>query len=173
MPRPCLACTHPERQLIDADLLPVEPFRRVVVEEISRRYGISPRSLARHRDEHLAPQVSRGIQRRHEDVRIADLVDRVLAQVGAASDIRDHAMREGDGRLALLASREERDAVAFLLDRLKITRPRRRSARWWRSRGHTRSWPPSWRTPSPVPEPRTWPTASGRSRQPPTDRPMQ
>jgi hypothetical protein len=82
--------------------------------------------------------VNRGIHRRHEDVRIADPVDRVLARVGAASDIRDHTMREGDGRLALLASREERDAVAFLLDRLKIAddsvadlvaRPRRRSGR--------------------------------------------
>ncbi|WP_157498833.1 hypothetical protein [Geodermatophilus sp. Leaf369] len=113
-------CHHEERRQIDADLLPTEPFRRVSLETIGRRYGLSPRSLGRHRDEHLAPQVSLGIQRQHEDIRIGQLVDRVLAQVGAAADIRDHAMREGDGRLALLASREERDAVTFLVDRLGI-----------------------------------------------------
>ncbi|SCX48976.1 hypothetical protein SAMN03159343_2078 [Klenkia marina] len=123
MARPCTICAHDDHEDIDAAIIGAGGSRRVPLETLARRYGLSPRSLARHRDEHLAAalaEVTVGIARRREDVRLADLVDRVLTQVSDAADVRDHAMTAGDGRLALMASREEREALAYLADRLGV-----------------------------------------------------
>jgi hypothetical protein len=102
--RPCVCCNHPDREIIDHALIAGEPLP-----SISSTFGITPKSLMRHRCNHIpTPAMAAGAAERaaEEGQRGASLVD-------SAADLRDKALsllaqaeKAGDLKVALIGVRE-------------------------------------------------------------------
>lgn len=111
MPRACTACTHAERETIDAALVASEPYRT-----IADRYGLSHQALMRHKAEHL-PSIMVKSEQAKEVARADDLLGQ-LQEITARTDrlykiadgIIGKAASAEDWRTALMAVREASNA---------------------------------------------------------------
>lgn len=107
MPRRCTVCSHPERTEIELRALSGTSFRT-----LSKRYGMSPAALVRHKADHLAAAVLKANDAR--DVLRADglldhvqnLIARTEGLYHEAHAILHEAKRTNDPRMALAAIRE-------------------------------------------------------------------
>ena len=110
MPRVCTACTHPECEAINADLVASIAYRT-----IADRYGLSHQALMRHKAEHLPASLAKA-----QDAKETALADDLLAQVKALRNksisILTAAEKAGDLRTALLSIREARACIELLAE---------------------------------------------------------
>jgi hypothetical protein len=97
VPLPCSICIHPERGEIDRSLARQGGYRKV-----AQRYGVTPWSLLRHEENHLAAELVKAA----EATSIADAINAVeqfkainAATIGILADAR----KRGDAELALKA----------------------------------------------------------------------
>lgn len=112
--RPCLVCTHGEREGIERDLLLGGTFRGV-----ARHWGISSDAVRRHVHGHLQGVLQENILGATGTVGV-ELAERVREIAESARDVRLDA--EADPRTAIAAGRAELDALAVLADRLGVTK---------------------------------------------------
>lgn len=107
MPRTCLACSSPEREIIDKALVAGEPLRN-----IAKRVSISPAGLLRHKS-HVATVIVKAQERREEKLgdTIFDEMRRVLAK---AWELLGKIESTGDYRGAIVALREVRECLESL-----------------------------------------------------------
>ncbi len=81
--RKCTVCTHPDREAIDKALV----AQSAAIRRIAPQYGVSERSLRRHKAKHLAVAVARGKElavEAHER-----LVGRIAARMAEQREIED------------------------------------------------------------------------------------
>lgn len=104
----CTACTHPEREALDRDIV-----AGVSLRNIAAQYGLSLSAVARHRREHVAADLERAGLDRAEA-----LAGHLRELYTRAVEILDQAEAAGDLRTALAAIAQARaslEAVARLL----------------------------------------------------------
>jgi hypothetical protein len=93
--------THPDRAIIDAQLVAKRDSCRVV----AQKFAVSQHATARH----LAAHIPRALARqaaRDEAHRDRSLQDRILTYLAYTERLRDRAERDGDLRTAIAAQRE-------------------------------------------------------------------
>jgi len=105
MPRSCTVCRHPERPAIDVALTSGEALR-----SIGRRYDLTHRALARHKQGHMSGSArERQVSESHEKKGETDeVVSRVLDLVQKTRDLLARAEQAGEWGPALLSIREAR-----------------------------------------------------------------
>ena len=99
MPHTCTLCRHPERAVIEGELLAGQPLRN-----IAEQSGTSPQSLLRHRD-----HVPQHLAKAHEAEQVAaadDLLAKVQGLEVDARRIAKAAEDSADLRTALAGIRE-------------------------------------------------------------------
>jgi hypothetical protein len=101
MGRPCSVCSHPDRDVIDAQLVSTSGSYRAV----SLRFGLTPASCGRHAASHIPRALARRAAR-DEAQRDRSLQDRILTYLAYTERLRDRAERDGDLRTAIAAQRE-------------------------------------------------------------------
>ena len=107
MPRTCLACSSPERIVIDKALVAGEPLRN-----IAKRVSISQAGLLRHKN-HVAHAIVRASRKREE--RLSDnLLDEMRHVQHKAWELLARTESEGDHRGAIVALREVRECIESL-----------------------------------------------------------
>lgn len=104
MPRACLACTSPNRAVIDKALATGEPLR-----DIAARVSISPSALVRHKAR-AAQAIVKASERREEHLG-DNLLDEMRRMNRKAWDLLASAESEGDIRGAIVALREARECI--------------------------------------------------------------
>ena len=107
MPRPCLACSSPERLAIDEALVQGEPLRN-----IAQRVSISPAGLLRHKN-HIAQSIVRATEKREGNLG-DDLLNEMRRVQQKAWELLARAESEGDHRGAIVALREVRECLESL-----------------------------------------------------------
>ena len=105
MARTCTICRHAQRQDIDKALVAGEPHRR-----IAERFGASPSSVYRHKQEHLPVPMLKAAEAR-EVAHGGSLLDQLQELQGKTLRILEQAEASGDLRTALLAIREARGCM--------------------------------------------------------------
>ena len=110
MPPTCSICRHPQRAVIDQQLLVHTPFRRIAAQT-----GASASSIIRHHDDHL-PEVLAKAAAAAEVARADDLLIQVKALRGKAIQLLQAAEAQGDYRTALAGVREARACLELLLE---------------------------------------------------------
>ncbi len=101
MPRHCTICQHPDRTLIESELIRGTPYRN-----IAKRQNVSAAAVHRHRDRHLPArliQAKRVDELAHADV----LLDRLAELEGKARTLTEKAEAGGELRTALAGVREQ------------------------------------------------------------------
>lgn len=111
MPRTCLACTSPNRAMIDAALASGDSFRN-----ISKRVSISPAGLLRHKA-HVRQVIIKAAERREECLG-DNLLEEMRRVQQKAWDLLGKAEAAGDTRGAIVACREVRECLGSLGDML-------------------------------------------------------
>jgi hypothetical protein len=106
--RPCTTCLSSSREAVERALLDGEP-----VVHVAERYGLARTSLRRHRDRHLAPSLSRAIERR-EDVNADRLVSWLSDLHAKALVGMETAKRRGDLQSFRALLREDRETCGLL-----------------------------------------------------------
>ena len=100
MPRTCTACTHEEREQIEAELLDGQSFK-----DLAARFGLSGSALHRHRKSHLPERLLKA--KAAAEISKADhLVAQVESLQANARRILAKAESDGDLRTALTGIRE-------------------------------------------------------------------
>ena len=108
MPRRCTICTHHDCADIDRALLAGK-----TAAEIGTLFDVSPRSVQRHKDNHL-PAVMVKAAAAAEVVRADDLLQQARDLQAKALSILDKAEAAGDLRTAVAANREARGCLELL-----------------------------------------------------------
>ena len=107
MPRTCLACSSPDREVIDKALVAREPLRN-----IAKRVSISPAGLLRHKS-HVAHAVVKAQTQREERVG-ESLLDEMRRVQRKAWELLARTESEGDHRGSIVALREVRECLESL-----------------------------------------------------------
>jgi hypothetical protein len=105
MPRTCTICSHDAREEIDSALA-----SRASIRGISRDFAVSEDALFRHKA-HVAGAIVKASEKREEFIR-ESIMARLEKLYQRGKRVLDDAERSGDGRLALQAIRETREALA-------------------------------------------------------------
>ena len=108
MPRTCTVCSHPEREVIDRQLVEGIAFPALVAE-----YRVSKDALSRHKANHLPAKLVLA-EKAEEVAQADDLLDQVRDLQGRALAILDKAEATGELRTALSAIREARGNLELL-----------------------------------------------------------
>lgn len=99
MPRSCLACSHPDREAIDAALVRGHPS----VRDLEAKYGVSRSSLSRHSKTCIPGVMARAVE------------DREVALVEHGGDLLDQlASLRAEGRQILAEARTSNNSTAAL-----------------------------------------------------------
>src|SRR5262245_50689175 len=108
MPPTCSICRHGARQAIDESLVAGTPYR-----DVSKRFGVTPSALTRHRKAHLSPAlVAVNAEReRHGTDTVADRIEALYRKAAAILQRVDEAGATGQ---ALAAIRELRSLCELL-----------------------------------------------------------
>lgn len=115
MARPCGWCSHPERADLERRVASGESIRAVAADA-----GHSESAAQRHLQNHLGSDLAKtGLLQRISE--IADFTDRLIELVDDSANVRAHAKQSTNPRLLLHAIKEERDTLAFVMQRLGIT----------------------------------------------------
>jgi transposase-like protein len=96
--RPCTVCQHPDRGLIDAELVD----GLLSAGDIARRFGLTHDSVNRHRLAHLPERLVKAAEVA-ETADARSLLDRLLDLSRETSDILREARTSGDHEVALKA----------------------------------------------------------------------
>lgn len=104
----CAACTHPERDEIDAGLVAGRALR-----SLGKQYGMSASALFRHRNNHLSAALAAMAAQREEEV-ASTLVGQVRLLVARADELYAAAVKDGRSSAALAALKEMRGALDLL-----------------------------------------------------------
>ena len=104
MPQTCLACSHPERAVIDNALAAGQSFR-----DIAGRFSLSRSGLHRHKD-HVAQAIVKASEKREESLgaNVLAEAERLRAK---AWELLKRPENEGDTRGAVVALREARECL--------------------------------------------------------------
>ncbi len=103
----CSICSHPQRALIDRQLVTGQPLR-----DVSGRFGVSRSALGRH-SAHL-PHAVIAVREAEEAADAQSLLDEVRALHRRAGAILDKAEQSGKWAVALAAVRECRSTLELL-----------------------------------------------------------
>jgi hypothetical protein len=105
MPRSCTVCRHPDRPSIDVALTSGEALR-----SIGRRYDLTHRALARHKQGHMSgsDRERHVTETREKKAETDEVVNRVLDLVHKTRELLARAEHAGEWGSALLSIREAR-----------------------------------------------------------------
>ena len=101
----CLSCEHPKRDGLDRALA-----AGISNAEVGRRYGLTPKAIGRHANNHLSPALGVVV----ETERTKALLGRVEDLVARTETILGVAEASGKAQLALSAVREMRESLKLL-----------------------------------------------------------
>lgn len=104
MGQQCRACSHPERDGVDGDIVSGKSDRAVAV-----RWGLSEAGVGRHKLGHLSKAIAKASSRHG-----TRLLDRVEALIGRTEALLTTAERDGKVSLALSAVREQRELLRLM-----------------------------------------------------------
>lgn len=109
MPQPCKICSHPQRALIEQDIVSGVPNSRVAT-----RFGFSEAAVRRHKAAGHLPQAMVKAQELQETTRAESLFTQVKSLAKRAMGILEQAEASGDLRTACMAIREARGCLELL-----------------------------------------------------------
>lgn len=113
MPRNCIACSHPQRPALDAELV-----AGARMADVSRAFDVSVSALNRHKQNHLTTILRSLVA--SDTFQTTDLIERLAASLNDLSAIRAQALASGNSASVIRAAAVSNSLISTLLDRMGI-----------------------------------------------------